>query len=123
MRIRTILTIVLLAVIFGACSQLKDNYDVSQRIHTRYPDATVKLAFHSDGSRGLVVSFNLKGLSDFKKADPRAKALELAGWVKTWHDKGESWKDVKVIYKRALFGHLFTMENSETVDIDTLHSK
>lgn len=122
MRASSIFMSVVLALVLGACSELKEDYNVSQRVRTKYPDAHVQIVNHSDGTRGLVVSFDVKSLSDLKKVDPFDKARELANWMNSWPDDNESWKDVTVNYKRSLLGSLITISNSETVEISSLHS-
>ena len=122
MRTSSIFMTIFLAVALVACSDFKDDYNISQRVRTKYPDAHVQVVNHSDGSRGLVVSFNVQSLSDLKKVDPFDKARELALWMNSWPDDHEFWKDVTVNYKRSLLGSLITISNSETVEISSLHS-
>ena len=122
MRTSHILFFVFLTALFAACTALQDNHEVSQRVHAKYPDAVVQIAYHSDGTRGLVVSFEVESFSDLRKSDPLEKAREIAVWMNDWHDNGKPWKDVTVNYKRSLLGNIFTVTSNETVEIRSLHS-
>lgn len=122
MRRISLIVAILLAISMAGCSELQKNDNVSQRVHTKYPDAMVRIAYHSDGTRGLVVSFEVKSLSDLNKSDPLDKARELGTWMNNWPDDGRPWRDVTVNYKRSLVGNLIRISNSETVEIGTLRS-
>lgn len=122
MRITSIIVIALLAIGLAGCSDLKDNYGVSQRVRAKYPDASVQIGYHSDGTRGLVVSFDVKSLSDLNKSDPLDKAREIGIWMNSWPEDGSPWRDVTVNYRRLLVGNLIKISNSETLEIATLRS-
>lgn len=122
MRRTSIIVAILLAISVAGCSKLQNNYVVSQRVHAKYPDAQVQIAYHSDGTRGLVVSFEVKSLSDLNKSDPLDTAREIGIWMNDWPDDGRPWRDVTVKYIRYLIGNLIKISNSETVGTGTLRS-